>query len=234
MTIIKKTFIDADTDTNIKPDVDNNYVLAVIPFQGMFESMHSGNFDCYLESEKEYMLEELGASEEQADDYICSFGFTDDILKKYCIAYLEQLYGELDLNHPFIFEGIERPQFYNFTTDRIFAYVHKADITVFYNAVAGKVLDDVARRMFTSCDGYISSYNPCVKQWNNDIMQWDYNELNALITAYITDTLDEDWELYIMEDATGNGLMHSLCHDGISEEQHKIFNDLYEASEQRT
>lgn len=227
MTIIKKTFIDAD----IKPDVNSDYVLAVIPFQGFYESVHNYQFDNHLESEKEYMIEELGATEDQADDYIYSFGFTDDILKKYCIAYLEQLSTELDLHHPFIFEGIESPQFYNFTTDRIFAYVHKADITVFYNAIAGKVLDDVAKAMFTSCDGFISSYNPCVKQWNSDIMKWDYNELNALIRAYITNTLDEDWELYIMEDEIGNGLIMDLCHEGIPEGQHKIFNNLYEASE---
>lgn len=226
MTIIKKTY----TSPTITANLDD-YVLAVMPFDGFYNSVHDHQFDYHMESESEYFIEEYGMTEDQASDYQCSFSFSDEILSKYCITYLEQLSIELDLKYPFIFESLESPQFYNFTTDRIFAYVHKSDIKKIYSDIDKQQLQAVISAKFTSRDGFISSYSNDLQSYNTDVLQWDYNELYALIEAHINDTLDEDWQLYIMDDPCCNGLMGELCNLGIDEEQHKIIDDLYEQKE---
>jgi hypothetical protein len=88
--------------------------------------------------------------------------------------------------HPgLVFEKMESPRFYNFETDRVFAYIPRqtiARLVQINRAGKWQSFNKVAADRHTSYDGFISFYSACRADWGR-VSGWDHNQLETLLLA---------------------------------------------------
>lgn len=111
------------------------------------------------------------------------------------------------------FESMSSPREYNFSTDRIFAYIPAQSIAQLfaYSESSGhSALAYVIRARFTSYDGFRSFYSNRLGDWlDKPLADWDWNELGTLLRACIAQAAAQDrgesyrewedstdWEIY--------------------------------------
>lgn len=85
------------------------------------------------------------------------------------------------------FSDMTSPQYYNFETDRLFAWVSLATVKRLF-AISKADDHDTLRRVikerFTSRSGFISHYDNDLASWlSKPLAQWDHNELQTLLVA---------------------------------------------------
>lgn len=89
----------------------------------------------------------------------------------------------------FAFESMHSPREYNFTTDRVFAWVPVKVIEDLFARSAKeehKTLDECIRESFTSRSGFFSFYSNDLETWlAKPLAEWDYNEMMTLVRAAI-------------------------------------------------
>ena len=113
---------------------------------------------------------------------------------EYAKAYVREMSTGLE------FDSLDSPEYYNFSTDRIFAKISLENAQALLNNVDKDRLKEVCKEHFTSYDGFISHYDTDWKQWG-EIQDWDHNQLGALLESF----LDEDIEEQIYEVLRSNG-----------------------------
>lgn len=106
----------------------------------------------------------------------------------------------------FTFESMHSPREYNFTTDRVFAYVPHAVMEDLFKKSAAtehEKLEEVIKRLSTSRSGFISFYSNDLDEWlKKPLEEWDHNELMTLLQASLesSDEFPKDdgfsWEIY--------------------------------------
>ena len=123
------------------------------------------------------------------------------------------------------------PKYYNFETDRVFAYMPE---TTFKHILANYKTETLKKRIedkFTSYDGFWSHYSNDLDTWLEDepIEDWDHNQLATLFEAFLLDHVDPDnlntW--YILEGPNGNGEIDSIIQDHISDEGYQMLNKAF-------
>jgi len=83
------------------------------------------------------------------------------------------------------FEELDSPREYNFANDRIFAKIDSRDVQRLFDEVSHLAMSDVAKNLFTSCDGFVSHYSPdWQNDWSSDPRTWDHNQVYCLLMAY--------------------------------------------------
>lgn len=105
---------------------------------------------------------------------------------------------------PLEFESLQSPKEYNFTTDRVFAFIPTAEIERIHKELFGsRVFNDTVRVMFTSYDGFMSYYSndTADDEWRKPVVEWDHNQLQALLSAYCYLKKVPTDELYVDVDA---------------------------------
>lgn len=183
-------------------------VLTTIPFAGFYESVH----DRQLDDTVDQMLSDSSgchpASERLVERFWDECNFTG-VHEKYAKAYAEALADEIGV--AFTFESLNSPREYNFTTDRIFVEIERAEVLRLREAVSERVFRDLARERFTSCDGFSSFYSPYADDWG-PVEEWDHNQIGTLIEACVlehyedrTDGFDRWAELELMDSFRDNG-----------------------------
>lgn len=112
--------------------------------------------------------------------------------------------------------NMKSPKEYNFTTDRIFCEVSAEDILMMFEKTDKGILEQIIKDTFTSYSGFISFYDSSLDKWKDNVLEWDCNELETLIRAYIKtnfehyeeyEVVDNAYELIVnnvLEDATKN------------------------------
>lgn len=182
----------------------------LIPFAGFYATWHDAEFDNTLE----YMFDPEGCGADYAGPL--SQRFFDTINWRaahtsYAKAYAENFAAELGCR-VCEFEEMVSPREYNFNTDRLFAKFNAAELrAMMARADIRAELDRVAGDMFTSRDGFISSYSPDVARWGDDLAEWDYNQRGALLQAAANviigngETFDQLAEFDLMEHDRCNG-----------------------------
>src|SRR5574343_543281 len=151
----------------------------VIPFSGFYESLHDSEID---ETINRMFSDDNGNENNGLSRRIydaCNFR---DVHTAYAKEYAARFAGEFELPS-LTFKELVSPREYNFTTDRIFCTIENADIEKMRDETTPLSLEAKARDMFTSCDGFISFYDPDYKTWG-DITEWDHNQLACLLSAY--------------------------------------------------
>lgn len=95
----------------------------------------------------------------------------------------------------FVFETMVSPREYNFTTDRVFAWVPESVIEALFSKSEErehKLLAECIKKSFTSYDGFISSYSNRLDEWlEKPVLEWDHNELMTLVQAAIRSS--DEW-----------------------------------------
>ena len=176
-------------------------MLTTIPFAGFYGSKYSGELDHVQERFVEYEVEKNpGLNPDIPNEalwHCADYGKAyDHIARAYVDHFNQYLIDEYELDLGLKFESMQSPKFYNFETDRIFCEISEENVRKLRSAVSDPALRHAIKERFTSCDGFISSYDNDLDDWSTDLLTWDHNELGTLLVALLDDTEDWDWVLY--------------------------------------
>lgn len=183
--------------------------LSAIPFQGFYYSVHDSELDRALEylMENRYCGPDIPQSlANKIWDSVDWAAAHESYAKEYAESFLQWL--GLDGE----FESMDSPREYNFTTDRVFVKLTRADLARLWHMTPREVLTHAAEERFTSYDGFRPFYPSDWRSWGR-LSDWDHNQIGTLVAAAAavehggTDSPDWDgWaELALMEDAMCNG-----------------------------
>lgn len=113
------------------------------------------------------------------------------------------------------FETMQSPRYYNFETDRAFAYITRKALDRFWSISrrdGHKHLAEIARERFTSRDGFSSFYSPDFADWG-DVAEYDHNQICTLIEACLVaaGVSDETSDLYELVDSGNGEAYNAFC-----------------------
>lgn len=180
--------------------------ITTVPFAGFYYSTHDEELDFAL---GQMMADDNGdpfgkGELEMHLSWACDWR---KVHEKYAQAYVENFAAEFGVK--LLYEQLISPREYNFTTDRIFAYIPLTEVRRLRHETDEKVLAEVVLEMFTSRSGFISSYPNRVECWPA-LEKWDHNQIGALLAANVRQQhggdLSQDQELGLMEQDRGNGM----------------------------
>ena len=172
-----------------------------IPFAGFYESLYSSEIDSLEEREaehfEEYRQEEDGIpshlrldAEEVREILIEVVDYKalhEKMAESYTDAFNFVISEDLGLELGLRFEKMDSPREYNFTTDRIFAYISQEVVAELFKRSEvneHRALAEVIKDRFTSYDGFISGYRNDLQVWlDKPLEDWDHNELDTLLIA---------------------------------------------------
>lgn len=173
-------------------------MITAIPFSGFYCSLWSGELDSIEEQEVKYYAEENAYDEKDVGEVVfqnCDYQkMYTDAVKAYLLAYEDWLSEAYDIEFILTFDTMQSPKEYNFTTDRIFAKVDIHQVRKLYEKLGKDAVAASAKKMFTSCDGFISYYSPNIDTWGA-LPEWDYNQVLAIFVA----ATQKDCDLAILE-----------------------------------
>ena len=159
-----------------------------VPFTGFYESVHGWAMDSVIDRE----LDEFPDLDYE-DIKIDWQGFVEDYSREYLACFEAKVKEETDLDISLEFVELDSPKEYNFRTDIIVAKISERDIQRLMcwhtSNDSLQMLTKVIREMFTSCDGFISFYNPNIVAWKvlTAAKEWDEVQLGALLRATCPD-----------------------------------------------
>lgn len=176
-----------------------------IPFCGFYCSWYDSELDSIIQRECEYQEEYNGIPTHEYSAAL--YRFADfgqaykEIARKYVDRFNDFLCEELSIDQGFSleFEKLESPKEYNFSTDRIFAFIPEDKVNELFDNVNQCDLASVIKDHFTPRSGFIPFYSCDVLEWlEKPLVDWDYNELSMLLHGLLKQ-VDDDWEFRIYE-----------------------------------
>lgn len=184
-------------------------LITRVPFSGFYESIWSGEIDhqeeSYIEYEEERQAEngipaDLRLDNRELWDIYNRYTSYDiayrNLAKDYCDAFTDAKKAETDIDLKLRFESMDSPREYNFTTDRVYAFIPLKVVKSLFAISKAENHVRLKKRIadcFTSRDGFISHYaNGLRDEWLNPLRDWDHNQLCTLIEAICGDC--DDWE----------------------------------------
>jgi hypothetical protein len=186
----------------------SNTLKTTIPFSGFYESLHDSELDQALEMA---FSDDSGTPNAgllaRAWDGVNWRYVHEEYAKEYCKAFASEFQIK-----SLTFEETHSPREYNFTTDRIFAFISLEDVRSILAKVDPVKLAEKVRECFTSRDGFSSFYSADVDDWG-DVETWDHNQTGTLMQTFADqetrnhEAFDQWAEFELMEDARGNGHM---------------------------
>ena len=109
-----------------------NKIEIQLPFSGFYESIHDMYIDNHIEYEIEYLESELGYTDDQLNTIKDRFYMMDyaPIRKAICEHYINAFnavfYDEYDIHLDLEYSQLISPKFYNFETDRLYAFIDES------------------------------------------------------------------------------------------------------------
>lgn len=173
-------------------------MIIQIPFSGFYYSIH----DSIMDNELEYYPLDI---QNKLFDSINWYELRLEYARIYCEQFAHKF--NIDLT----FESMASPKYYNFSTDRIFADISESEVQRIFENTPKSYLEKTCRDMFTSRDGFSSFYDPDFKSWG-DLLEWDHNQLFALLAAYVDSQCWNDYEASIAENMYCNGIISNLIY----------------------
>lgn len=199
-------------------------ITMTIPFPGFYETNLAAELDDVEEREAESIVElneSHGLDAREVCDalyFTCSYGIAFEyVAKAYAEAFAELVNAEAKPPFALVYEKMDSPKEYNFTTDRVYMTLPLEDFRRMYAVTDRDILANVIRKSFTSRDGFISYYSNDAADWHEKpLEEWDHNEAGTLLRAYLlthVDDIDEDTENTvehrIYEELAGNETFYS-------------------------
>lgn len=172
-------------------------------FPGFYESSLSQTVDYAAERESEYSNEKQSSQEYYPESY-----YPEQLRVDYqdflwdCVNY-GAAYREIAADYcsnfdawmtencetpagAFLFESMDSPREYNFTTDRVYVTVDESVMAGLLARTDTKKLAAIIERRFTSRDGFISYYSNRLEDWQaKSLGEYDHNELGTILIAAI-------------------------------------------------
>ncbi len=177
-------------------------MLSTIPFSGFYESRHSESLEWALEmlfsddngDAIPGLLEEAFWRVDWAKVHLA-------YAQMYCDQFTEAAQIKV------VFESLQSPREYNFTTDRIFVHIDLAEVERLLTSVDRDIMKDLAEQRFTSRSGFVSFYDPDYTTWG-PVEDWDHNQVGTLVEAFALMYIDDEFAL--VEDANCNGWLDEM------------------------
>lgn len=180
----------------------SDLIKVQIPFMGFYESIHNSNIDQAIEMGFNYDHETGEEKEVTAEvfDAIYAAVEWDPIHQEYAKKFVEAFGEEFDLD--LTFDEMQSPQFYNYSTDRLFALAPREQIDKIRKEV--EQMDDWADYIKERCSdgpGFWSFYPNDIKdeKWTRETL--DECQYEIILRHWLRATANEDWEFYIMDDS---------------------------------
>jgi hypothetical protein len=182
--------------------------ITTVPFAGFYESYHDSELDMALQmmfADDNGNPFDNGALEMHANWAVD----WQAVHTAYAMQYMLNVAAEFGID--LIPEKMVSPREYNFTTDRLFAYIPLKEVYRLRKATPPALLEACIRESFTSYDGFYSHYPNDVSEWGL-MNTWDHNQIGTLVKAYIRsnnngEDMDQDMELDLMDRDRGNGML---------------------------
>lgn len=182
-----------------------------IPFCGFYCSWYDSELDSIIERECEYRCDSRNGDsfvdipENEYSEILyrfADFGAAyQEIASKYVDRFNDFLCEELNIDQGFSleFEKMESPKEYNFSTDRIFAFIPEEKVNELFDNVNQGDLAAAIKDHFTPRSGFIPFYSDDVLTWlAKPVLEWDYNELSMLLHGLLKQ-VDDEWEFAIYD-----------------------------------
>lgn len=167
-----------------------------IPFPGFYESILDRCIDCEIENIGENDAENdpsVGPMQRQElIATICDFSKVHLKAAQFWVRrFCQWILAESD--HADVialsFKELISPREYNFTTDRILCETSEQAIYHMMATVTPMTLSDHAAKRHTSRSGFLSFYSPDIRTWPEDVKEWDCNQLQTLLEAWVLDNV---------------------------------------------
>lgn len=175
-----------------------------IPFAGFYNTWYSEEIDREQEQYAESLQEEYpDVSLQDINDVIFNAANYGEAYKhaarEYVPAYVNWLKQEHDVDIKLTFNTMQSPKEYNFRTDEIFCDISLDDVKKLAKKAGWTRIQESARKLFTSRDGFCSFYSPRPAEWGK-LAEWDHNQLYAILCALETE--DTSYQCFVsMSDA---------------------------------
>lgn len=205
----------------------------LIPFPGFYESWLSRALDHEEEREVEWLADPDNDRDRAETAWPEPLRLTESeigseffMAVKYPVAHDRMAREYLEIFDAYMDEGIDgvigkakrifkfstmtSPKYYNFETDRLFATVAKTFVKKMWRiskADKHETLKAVIADNFTSYDGFRSFYPNDLAEWPANVLDWDHNELNALLLAVMK-----------IHDLDGDGIMDTFYESNVASE----------------
>lgn len=184
-------------------------MLTTVPFSGFYYSLHDSELDSALE--QMFSDRDSGTRVNRGLHERAYFSIDWQMVHaKYAAAYVDAFADEFGI--ALKFESLQSPREYNFTTDRIFAEVSEDEVRRLLLDVDLGDFTAAAKAEFTSRSGFHSFYDPDWRTWG-DVLEWDHNQVGALLIAVAGPDFDQYAELNLMEFARDNGRFDEWLYD---------------------
>lgn len=158
-------------------------MVTMVPFSGFYETIHSDRLERFFideelpQEEQDKLWEEIDWKTEQID---------------YCKEYLRVL--SKILGFTLEFESMVSPREYNFTTDRLFAYIKREDFEKLKAGIDDIKMEEYVKDHFTSYDGFSSFYSNCWDDWLDQKEEFDHNQIGSLLECHLETEFGNDWD----------------------------------------
>lgn len=165
----------------------SNKIEIQLPFSGFYYSIHDSYIDNHIEYELDYLESELGYTEEQLEIIKDKFYMMDyapirkAICEHYINAYNAVFYDEYDIHLDLEYSQLISPQFYNFETDRLYAFIDESvfnEVTALINTQDFKAM---LKDKFKPQSGFMPFQSTLDAIENNDAILFSAELLEQLL-----------------------------------------------------
>ena len=190
-----------------------NMLITRVPFSGFYGTIWESEIDQEMERFCEYeadereaengIPQELRLSESEFSDILfrCfnSSIAHEKIAEWYVSAYSETVKAETGIDLHLRYESMSSPKYYNFETDRLFAYIPEKTVKALFALSKKEKHERLKARVkecFTSRSGFISHYSNDIldDEWSCPVTDWDHNQICTLIEAIAGIDESDNWE----------------------------------------
>ncbi len=173
-----------------------------LPFMGFYESIHDRLIDDAIESHFSYDYDndtDKDISEVESDAIYSADTDWQAIRVEYCQVFTNKLNNKLNLELEY--SDMTSPQFYNFSTDRLFVTIPESILNKVRKEVESySEFEQSIKDRFTSYDGFMSFYSNDIKDDEWTRKELDQCQYEVYFDLYFKHNLSEDWEWNIASD----------------------------------
>ena len=219
------------------------YIDVQLPFSGFYNSPHGRAIydavgsnlyyqplDWYDDLKQGYpnddeaILQDIKEKAYEHVDTVIS-DIKDDAKVAYGEVYSERFCDDAGLDCDVEKTEVESPQYYNYTTDRIFTPINIDGLTKLLAAAPDEVLAAAVRDTYTSYDGFISGFDNDYyngDDWNRPLKDMQAVQLGTLLKAalkhYNNWSIEGEW--YLVDEP------HLVVEEFITKEEYDHANDI--------
>ena len=183
------------------PSAQDTRMITVVPyFDGFYESFSAERIDeaagladyhyeCWDEDHPQEDDETREQHTARREAYFDNVRDTTDfkaLQNEYAEYYVDAFAKDNGIK--LTFEKLDSPKYYNYSTDRIFAYIEREEVARLVKTVDRVKLAALVKEKFTSYSGFSSHYASTLEEWNiDDIENLDHNMIETIIECVTAD-----------------------------------------------